>query len=127
MGENLTTSGLDEASLRVGDRLQIGDVVLEVNQPRIPCVNLNVRLNRKDAVRLFLDSGKYGVYYRVLQDGIIQEGDSITFIGRESTWPEVSLSDLAQILMRRKVSTELSKRVLSLPYLDPYLLKTLKK
>ena len=37
MGENLTTEGLLETELWVGDRLEIGELLLEVTEPRAPC------------------------------------------------------------------------------------------
>src|SRR5579872_5822711 len=36
-GENLTLSDLESATLRIGDRLQVGQVLLEITAPRIPC------------------------------------------------------------------------------------------
>jgi len=49
-GENLTTEGLDERTLRVGDRLRVGSALLEVTQPRMPCYKLGVRFGRLDMV-----------------------------------------------------------------------------
>src|SRR3989441_6887677 len=61
-GENLTTEGLDERTLRVGDRLRVGSAVLEVTQPRMPCYKLGIRFGRSDMVRRFLASGRSGFF-----------------------------------------------------------------
>jgi hypothetical protein len=42
-GENLTTEGIDLTGARIGDRWSVGDVVLEVSQPRQPCYKLGIR------------------------------------------------------------------------------------
>src|SRR6202162_2448656 len=49
-GENLTTEGLSENELHIGDRLSIGSVELLVTQPRLPCFKLGVRFGRADMV-----------------------------------------------------------------------------
>jgi MOSC domain-containing protein YiiM len=41
LGENLSLQGLLEHELFMGDRLDFGDVVLRVTQPREPCGKLN--------------------------------------------------------------------------------------
>src|SRR5579871_3688728 len=47
-GENFTTSGLSEATLHIGDRLQLGTAVLVVRQPRVPCYKLAAKFKRTD-------------------------------------------------------------------------------
>src|SRR5215470_8506847 len=53
-GENLTTAGLTEAALCIGDRLRIGTAVLMVTQPRMPCYKLALRFDRDDIIKSFL-------------------------------------------------------------------------
>ncbi len=36
-GENLTTEGLRENTLYIGDRLRVGSAILKVTHPRMPC------------------------------------------------------------------------------------------
>jgi MOSC domain-containing protein YiiM len=43
-GDNLTISDLESVRFRIGDRLHIESVILEVNAPRIPCATLAVRM-----------------------------------------------------------------------------------
>ncbi len=70
-GENLTTKGLLESELRVGDILKIGSCELEIGQPRKPCFKLEMKLGRKGFIKPFLQSKKVGVYCRVLKPGEI--------------------------------------------------------
>ena len=74
-GENLTTEGMQESVVHVGDRFRIGDAVLEVSQPRSPCFKFAMRMGTPDAVRQMLDSGKTGYYLRVIEEGMIESGE----------------------------------------------------
>jgi MOSC domain-containing protein YiiM len=56
-GENLTTEGLSEDTLFVGDRLGIGAAILQVAQPRVPCYKMALRFDRDDMFKRFLSSG----------------------------------------------------------------------
>jgi len=77
LGENLTTTGLLETDLWVGDRLQIGPVLLEVTEPRAPCYKFGARMGFAPAVKMMLQAGCSGVYLKVLQTGLIQAGQAI--------------------------------------------------
>ncbi|BBM03618.1 MOSC domain-containing protein [Microbulbifer sp. GL-2] len=70
-GENLTVSGLIEDKVFIGDQFLIGDCLLEVSQPRIPCFKLNMALDNDNTVKLFKDYFNTGVYFRVLEEGYI--------------------------------------------------------
>src|SRR5437667_3505609 len=53
-GENLTTEGLIENELCIGDRLRVGSALLVVTQPRLPCHKLVLKFGRDDMVKRFL-------------------------------------------------------------------------
>lgn len=76
-GENLTTEGLRETSVRIGDRYRVGDVLLEVSQPRSPCYKFAIRMGTPRALALMIDSARTGFYLRVLAEGYIRAGDSV--------------------------------------------------
>lgn len=78
VGENLSVSGFDEQQLRVSDILEIGTARFMVTVPRMPCYKLGVRVGDATFVKAFLDSRKTGFYLRVLQEGRISPGDTIT-------------------------------------------------
>jgi MOSC domain-containing protein YiiM len=59
-GENLTTDGLWEDELGIGDLLRVGSAVLQITQPRMPCYKLELRFNRDDMIKRFLLSGRSG-------------------------------------------------------------------
>ncbi|AMJ66429.1 MOSC domain-containing protein [Hymenobacter sp. PAMC 26628] len=79
-GENLTTSGLLESAVPVGARYRVGTAVLMAVQPRRPCLKLGIRLNDPSMVRRFEEARRSGVYFRVVQEGIIQAGDALALV-----------------------------------------------
>jgi MOSC domain-containing protein YiiM len=78
-GENLTISGLESAALSIGDRLRIGDVLLEVTGARIPCVTLATRMGDPKFVKRFRHAERPGVYCRVIETGSVQVGEAVGF------------------------------------------------
>jgi len=82
-GENLTTDGLKENAVRVGDRFRVGTAELVVTQPRVPCYKLGIRFGRPEMVKLFLHSRRTGFYFAVAQEGKIDRGDAIKLLARD--------------------------------------------
>ncbi len=78
-GENLTISELESARCSIGDRLQVGAVLLEVSAPRIPCVTLAARMGDPTFVKRFRHAERPGLYCRVLRSGSLQVGDPVTY------------------------------------------------
>ena len=70
-GENLTISGLDETQLHIGDQLRIGEVILEVSQPRVPCYKLGIVVDNPQMPKLFTAHGATGIYFRVICQGYV--------------------------------------------------------
>ena len=56
-GENLTTDGLVDDDVSVGDRFRIGTAELVVTQPRLPCFKLGIKMRRDEFVLEFLERG----------------------------------------------------------------------
>jgi len=82
-GENFTTEGLLEESVRIGERLRVGSAEFVITQPRMPCFKLGIRFDRPDIVRRFLQSRRTGFYLAVLREGEVAAGDSIQFTAQE--------------------------------------------
>lgn len=94
-GENLSTLGMTESTVCLGDRYAVGSAVLEVSQGRMPCWKLNDRFGMPDLARRVQDTGRTGWYYRVLQPGALRAGDTLTLLERpHPTWPLARLSTL---------------------------------
>jgi MOSC domain-containing protein YiiM len=83
-GENLSVEGLREGDICIGDVYRIGTAVVQVGQPRQPCGTLAARYGRNDLIKLIADSGKTGLYFRVLTEGLVQAGDVISLVERDA-------------------------------------------
>ncbi|NKC03695.1 MOSC domain-containing protein [Brucella haematophila] len=95
-GENISTTGLDEHNVAVGDRFRFGTALIEVSQGRQPCWKLNARFETPDMAMRVQKTGRTGWYYRVLEEGEAQTGDSMVLVDRLS--PEWSLHRVWHLL-----------------------------
>lgn len=77
-GDNLTISEMASADFNIGDRLQIGDVILEVTAPRIPCSTLATRMGDPQFVKKYRYAERPGLYCRVIAEGEIESGMGVT-------------------------------------------------
>ncbi|MEO8662594.1 MAG: MOSC domain-containing protein [Bryobacteraceae bacterium] len=112
-GENLTTEGLLEGDLRIGDRLRIGTTLLQVSQPRMPCYKLALKFNRSDMVKRFWASGRAGFYFSVVEEGELQKGDAIV---REAEGaPAISISEVVSLYRNRTPAREAMERAIASP------------
>ncbi|PPV06181.1 hypothetical protein XBLMG947_2843 [Xanthomonas bromi] len=112
-GENLSSVGLTEAHVCLGDRFALGTAVVEVSQLRQPCWKLSDRFGARELARRVQETGRTGWYYRVLQPGRIAAGDLLTLQARpHAQWP---LSRLQQVLYARQVDVSAITAVLQLP------------
>jgi MOSC domain-containing protein YiiM len=68
-GENLSTRGVLERDVRIGDVWAWGDAVLQVTQPRWPCFKLAIHRGRADIQASMRRTGRTGWYLRVLEPG----------------------------------------------------------
>jgi MOSC domain-containing protein YiiM len=112
-GENLTTEGLMEAEVNVGDVFKIGSAKVIATQPRMPCYKLGVKFERMDVLKKFLASGRSGIYFKVLKEGEVDVGDLIVKIKKDTN--RVGISDIIRLYtserediktMRRAVKVE---------------------
>ncbi|NRD71953.1 MOSC domain-containing protein [Shewanella sp. VB17] len=94
MGENISTVGLEEAQVNIGDVIAIGDVELQVTQPRSPCFKLNHQFGHKEFALAMQVSGLCGWFYRVLKPGVIDVADNIVLLDRLS---DISVRDAMNI------------------------------
>ncbi len=116
-GENLTTSGLLESAVCIGDRFTIGTAEVVVTQPRLPCFKLNLKFDRDDMVKRFLASRRTGFYFRVLREGEVGAGDEIVRVHQDEN--RVSVLDTLRLYLGESDSSELRNRALQVEYLSP--------
>ena len=111
-GENLTTQGLLEDQIRIGDRVQMGSAEFIVTQPRMPCFKLGIRFNRTDMVKRFLTSKRTGFYFAVQREGEVAAGDPIHFGDRQEGG--MTIADIVNLYTMDSESQELLRRATEL-------------
>ena len=114
-GENLTTEGLREDAVHVGDRFRIGSTEMLVTQPRLPCYKLGIRFGRADMVKRFLASGRTGFYLAVLREGEVGAGDAIELVARDE--PGVSIAEITRLYVGKDPDDEALRRAIRVPAL----------
>jgi MOSC domain-containing protein YiiM len=112
-GENLTTHGLTEADVHIGERFGIGSAVLQVTQPRMPCFKLALRFQRSDIIKRFWKSGRSGIYFSIFQEGELAAGDTIQRLDKPAS--AVTIADVVALYRGETSDAELRKRALSAP------------
>jgi MOSC domain-containing protein YiiM len=112
-GENLTTHGIAVNDALVGERWEIGTVVLEVSEPRLPCWRLGVRMNDQMFVRRFTKALRPGAYLRIIDAGDLSAGDEIHVIHRPNHG--LTIRDVFRIYTRDRDEAE---RLIAIPQMS---------
>lgn len=91
-GSNLSTTGLTEAQVLLGDRFRLGTALLEACQPRQPCWKIEHRFGEKAMVKRIMATGHCGWFYRVIEEGHAEAGDALEKVSEGLLeWPMARL------------------------------------
>ena len=112
-GENLTITGLESATFSLGDRLRVGEILLEVTGARIPCVTLAARMGDQAFVKRFRFAERPGLYCRVIETGDVQAGDPVSV--EPTQRPTENVITLFREFYAGKQSAERMRYLLTLP------------
>ncbi len=99
-GENLSTSGLTEDDVCIGDVFKLGSSVIQVTQPRQPCWKLNARFNHVHIARHMQRMGMTGWYYRVVKEGDAAPQEELIFSSRPN--PQWNIARVVSLLYKRE-------------------------
>jgi len=114
-GENLTTAGVTESGIGIGDRIRIGSAELMVTQPRLPCFKLGIRFDRDDMIKRFMRSGRSGFYLAVVLEGGLAAGDRVEIVSRDAHG--VTVADVVATEGGESPDQRLLERVIAVPAL----------
>jgi MOSC domain-containing protein YiiM len=114
-GENLTTEGLLENQVHIGDEFRIGTARLVVTQPRMPCYKLGVRFGDARMVKTFLDAGHPGIYFAVLEEGVVSPGDAIVQVAEDPQ--RISVIEMLVLMRDLDPDPDQARRLLAIPAL----------
>lgn len=110
-GENLTTTGLFETEINIGDKFRVGMAEVMVTQPRMPCYKLGIRFGRADIIKRFLISERSGFYLSVLKEGEVGVDDEFQLLEKNATG--VRVVDITRLYSSDKKNVDLMRRAIA--------------
>lgn len=113
MGENLSMAGLAEATVHIGDLFRVGGAVMQVTQPRQPCVKLAAYFGEPRMVKAMTRSGRCGWYLRVVEAGPVGSGDPVTLLDRPN--PDWTVARFVEAVAAKRVDRELLSEMVAMP------------
>lgn len=116
MGENIAVTQ-DEDSICIGDVYQFGDAIIQVSQPRRPCWKPARRFRVIDFSLRIQNTGRTGWYFRVLQEGFVQEKQELSLI--ERPYPNWTIATCNEVMYRKKDDLDLARQLASCKFLAP--------
>jgi MOSC domain-containing protein YiiM len=116
-GENLTIRGLDETRVGIGDVFRVGDAELEAVAPRLPCRKLGLRFGDPHMVRKFAEARRWGIYFRVVKEGVVRSGSDVERIHADPEGAHVY--DLARVFLFDRHDRATIRRLAGHPRIDP--------
>lgn len=123
-GENLSTEGLNEHNVFIGDIFRWGDALIQVTQPRSPCFKLNFHFSIPDMASQMQESGRTGWLYRVIAEGEVSADTPLELVSRLS---EISVLEAGVIAWYQPFDDEQYRRLLSAAGLSASWARTMQK
>lgn len=123
-GENLSTQGLTEKDVYIGDIFRWGDALIQVTQPRSPCYKLNYHFGISDMASLMQEAGYCGWLYRVVMAGKVSTESPLELVSRVS---DVSVAEAIAIAWHMPFDDEQYHRLLSAAGLSASWTRTMQK
>jgi MOSC domain-containing protein YiiM len=124
-GENLTTEGLLEDIVHIGDEFRVGTARVVITQPRLPCYKLGIRFGDPGMVKSFLKAGKPGIYFAVLEEGEVGPGDPIERLAEDEA--QITVAEMFHLVLDQDASPAALRRLLSVPSLAAVWRQTLEE
>ena len=123
-GENLSTVGLTEQNVFIGDIFRWGETLIQVTQPRSPCFKLNYHFGIEDMAMQMQASGRVGWLYRVIAAGTVAADAPLELVSRVS---DVSVHEAAAIAWYQPFDDEQYQRLLATAGLSASWTRTMQK
>jgi MOSC domain-containing protein YiiM len=117
IGENIAVAGMTDKNTRIGDIYRMGEVLLQVSSPREPCCKISQRFGIKGLDSFVNQHGITGWYFRVLEPGIIKQGDKVTLEMTDSG--SLSIYQFMAVLNNKSATKECLESAAAISDLDP--------
>lgn len=112
-GDNLTIAGVEGRTVAVGDRFAIGPVLLEVTSHRTPCMTFAAHMGDRFFVKRFHRAGRPGAYCRVIEPGVVEAGQAVTY--QPYAGERITVAELMTLDGKREIDPVFMRRALTAP------------
>jgi MOSC domain-containing protein YiiM len=116
-GENVTTTDFDERATCIGDRVRFGTALLEAVQPRYPCFKLGIRFGDQQIIQQFIEAERSGIYWRVLEEGLVDDGSAVEIEYRHPK--KIKVSEIFDVMIGKNDSLPQLKKLFYADVIDP--------
>jgi len=117
MGENISSLGMTEDNVCIGDQYQWGEAIIEVSQPRLPCYKLNTRWDTKDIAVRMQDLSRCGWLYRVIKPGMVSQDDALIRIKRLNS--AATVKQVCELFFSEPLNKANLTTLIEMPALSP--------
>lgn len=124
-GENLTTKGLLDDEIQVGDVFQIGTSIVQATIPREPCYKLGLKFGDQEIIAAYVDYAYPGAYVKILEEGLVSAGDAMKRL--ESASDSITIRELFRFLNARHKDPAVLDALFANPYVPDYKKEKLKR
>jgi MOSC domain-containing protein YiiM len=114
-GENWTVDDLSETDVCIGDIYAIGDALVQVSQPRIPCWKISRRWRTEGLTERVRETGRTGWHVRVLRGGTVRSGMELQRV--ERPFPDLTVALANDVLNGRVDDSDVRRRLAECPAL----------
>lgn len=115
-GENVSTEGLLETEVCIGDVFTLGAARVQVSQGRQPCWKLSAHTGLERMAYLVQATARTGWYYRVLEPGVVEAGDLLHLLDRPQ--PDWSVDRVTRARFDRSLGSDLARHLANLMELN---------
>jgi len=99
IGENISTHGLSDKNVHIGDIFRLGEALVQVSQPRRPCWKVNHKYGNGHIAALLMSQAVSGWYYRVIEPAELSRDAPVTLIERLPN--SIAVADVWQRFVER--------------------------
>jgi MOSC domain-containing protein YiiM len=117
IGENITVEGMNDNNVRIGDVYKMGEVMVQVGSPRVPCNKISQRYEIPNLDRFVNQHSITGWYYRVLQTGVIRVGDTVELEATDVS--SLTIAEFMQCVNDKQATQQRLHYAANLQDLDP--------
>ena len=124
-GENFTVDSLDESDICGGDKLRFGGALLQAVNFRLPCYKLGIRMEDDEFPGIFMDSRRFGVYFKVVEEGMVKAGDTVSIVEEDPS--AVSMKRIISAVFDEDSTADSIREALTIASLAPDLRERLSR